>query len=218
MQDLNEIQRIAVWALPVLFAVTLHEVAHGWSAKLLGDSTAEDQGRLSLNPLKHIDPFGTVILPLVLLWLGGFVFGWAKPVPVVWGNLRRPQRDMAIVALAGPGANFLMIVLWALLFKISLLLDQASMGWLSQPLLYMSAAGMQINTILMVLNLLPIPPLDGSRVISLLLPRHWVIQFFRIEAFGMVILIVLLFTGILGKIIVPINAVVINGFRSLFGF
>ena len=217
MQELSEVQRVVVWALPVLFAVTLHEVAHGWAAKKLGDDTADSEGRLSLNPLKHVDPFGTVILPLVLVALGGFVFGWAKPVPVNWNNLRHPKRDMGIVALAGPMANLAMIIAWALIFKIASF-TEGSVPWLVEPLMYMSAAGIQINAMLMVLNLLPIPPLDGSRIVSMALPAYWVYQMARIEPFGMVILIVLVMTGILSKILIPMINVVIAGIRALFGF
>lgn len=218
MQEFNDIQRIAVWVIPILLAVTLHEVAHGYAAKKLGDNTAEQAGRLSLNPLKHIDPFGTVIVPLVLVLLGGFIFGWAKPVPVSWEKLRNPKRDMGLVALAGPMANFTMIILWAVLVKISLFMADQSMHWLAAPLYHISQAGIQINTILMVLNMLPIPPLDGSRVVSIFMPTQWVVQMYRIEPYGMVILIVLLFTGILGKILFPIVYGVIMGVHSLFGF
>lgn len=210
MEELSQIQRIAVWALPVLFAITVHEVAHGWVAKRLGDPTAMMMGRLTLNPLKHIDPVGTVLLPLIMLWVGGFVFGWAKPVPVTWENLKHPRRDMALVALAGPASNLIMALLWALVMKIAMVLP-ASASALSLPLIYMGGAGIFINAILMVLNLLPLPPLDGSRVVSAFLPGPWSYRFSRIEPYGFPILIVLLMTGVLGMIISP----PLHGFRSL---
>jgi Zn-dependent protease len=210
MEELSQIQRVAVWALPVLFAITVHEVAHGWVAKCLGDPTAKMMGRLTLNPLKHIDPVGTVLLPLIMLWVGGFVFGWAKPVPVTWENLRHPKRDMALVAIAGPMSNFLMAIFWAVLMKIAMLLPASANG-ISLPLIYMGGAGIFINAILMVLNLFPLPPLDGSRVVSALLPGPWAYRFSRIEPFGFPILIVLLMTGMLGIIISP----PLFGFQSL---
>lgn len=202
MDELNVIQRVAVWVLPVLFAITLHEVAHGWVARRLGDPTAMMLGRLTLNPLKHIDPVGTVLVPLVLLVLGGFIFGWAKPVPVTWENLRHPRRDMALVAVAGPAANLLMAVFWALMMKLALVL-RGGTDWLALPLLYMAGAGITINIVLMVLNLLPLPPLDGGRVVSGLLPGRVALQFNRIEPYGILILLVLLATGFLGRILWP---------------
>ena len=209
MEELNIVQRIAIWVLPVLFAITVHEVAHGWVARRLGDPTALMLGRLTLNPIKHVDPIGTVLLPGLLLWLGGFVFGWAKPVPVSWQNLRRPKRDMAYVALAGPGANLLMGIGWALIAKLGLLVLEGSQA-VGLPLVLMGVAGIFINTILMVLNLLPLPPLDGGRVLTGLLPGRIAAQFARIEPFGLVILVVLLFSGVLGKILWPAISLVQN--------
>jgi Zn-dependent protease len=199
---LNKIQLIVAFALPVLFAITVHEVAHGWVAKQLGDKTAMMMGRLTLNPLKHIDPIGTVILPIAMLWITGFMFGWAKPVPITWENLKHPKRDVGLVAVAGPSANLLMALIWALVIKIALLLP-ASMTTVSYPLVYMGFAGIFINGILMILNLIPLPPLDGGRIMSSLLPGPWAYQFGRLEPFGMIILVVLLFTGILGTIMLP---------------
>jgi Zn-dependent protease len=207
VDELNVMQRIAIWVLPVLFAITVHEVAHGWMARRLGDPTAMMLGRLTLNPVKHIDPIGTVLLPGLLLWLGGFVFGWAKPVPVTWQNLRSPKRDMAWVALAGPTANLLMGLGWALVAKVGLLLVPVSEA-AGLPLVLMGVAGIFINTILMVLNLLPLPPLDGGRVLTGMLPGPMAARFARIEPFGLVILVVLLFSGILGKVLWPAIAVV----------
>ncbi len=201
MNGLNSLQSFAVWALPVLFAITLHEVAHGWVAKRLGDPTAQRLGRLTVNPLKHIDPVGTVLIPGLLILMGtGFIFGWAKPVPITWSNLRRPQRDMALVALAGPGANLLMALAWAAIGRAALYLPSL---WAARPLFYMSIAGITINIVLMVLNLLPLPPLDGSRVLSGLLPGRLAWRYNLIEPYGLWILLLLVGTGALGWIIGP---------------
>lgn len=202
MDELNVIQRLAVWALPVLFAITVHEVAHGWMAKQLGDPTAEMLGRLTLNPIKHVDPIGTLLVPGVLLLLGGFVFGWAKPVPVTYENLHHPRSGMAIVAAAGPLANLLMAVLWAIALKLGLTLSGA-FDWAALPLIYMGGAGIAINIVLMVLNLIPIPPLDGGRVLAGLLPGPLAWQLGRVEPYGFLILLALLATGILGHILGP---------------
>ncbi len=216
MPDLNEIvQKLAIWALPVLFAITLHEVAHGWVARYLGDNTAAAQGRLSLNPLKHIDPIGTILVPGVLLLLGGFLFGWAKPVPVDYRNLRNPKKDMALVAIAGPLVNLAMALGWALLLKISLGQPHEEGLWLG--LAQMGIAGISINLVLMVLNLLPMPPLDGGRVAVGLLPMKQAIALSKIEPYGMVILIVLMFTGVLGKILGPLVGMSQTGVLGLFG-
>ena len=190
MDDLNMMQRIAVWALPVLFAITVHEVAHGWIALRLGDKTAMMLGRLTLNPLKHIDPIGTVLLPLVMLMLGGFIFGWAKPVPVTWENLKHPKRDMALVAAAGPLANLMMVLLWALIFKVCLLLGDY-LSFSITLILLMCVAGILINLLLMFFNLLPIPPLDGGRIMSSVLPSKLEWQYNRIEPYGILIILLL---------------------------
>lgn len=192
---------IAVWALPVLFAITLHEAAHGWVADKLGDPTARSLGRISLNPTRHIDPIGTVVLPLALLFLSGFIIGWAKPVPVNPGHFRQPHLDMAIVAAAGPASNFVMACGWALLMVLTLAVFSES--WLAGFLIDMGTAGITINLILMVLNLLPVPPLDGGRVVAGVMPPQIAATFMRIEPYGMWIVILLLVTGILGKIIWP---------------
>jgi Zn-dependent protease len=196
-------QRIAVWVLPVLFAITAHEVAHGWAARMLGDPTAMMLGRLTLNPLKHIDPIGTVLLPGLLLYVGGFVFGWAKPVPVTWENLHRPRRDVALVAAAGPGANLLMALAWAIAARVGTTLYE-TVPWLGVPLLYMGVAGIFINIILLVLNLLPLPPLDGGRVTAALLPRRLAARYAQVEPYGLVILLALLVLGVLGQVLFPI--------------
>ncbi len=202
MDELTAIQRVAIWALPVLFAITVHEVAHGLVAKWLGDPTAKMLGRLTLNPVKHVDPVGTLLVPGILMLLGGVVFGWAKPVPVTKENLRNPRRDMALVAAAGPAANILMAILWAVLMKIGFAID-GSISWLAQPLIYMGGAGITINVILAVLNLLPLPPLDGGRIASGLLPGRLSIKFDRLEPYGFMIILTLLLTGILGQILLP---------------
>ncbi len=201
--ELSLIQKIVVWALPVIFAITLHEVAHGWAAKYLGDRTAEMMGRLTLNPVRHIDPIGTIAMPLLLLLVSPFVFGWAKPVPVTWENLRNPKRDMALVAIAGPAANLAMVLFWVLVIKLAGLFEGALPASGVEFLYLMGAAGIIINIVLMVLNMIPIPPLDGSRVVSSMLPGAWANSYSRLEPYGLVILLVLLVTGVLGKVLTP---------------
>lgn len=199
------IQAIAVYAIPVLFAITLHEAAHGYVAKLLGDNTAEQAGRITLNPIAHVDPIGTIALPLFLLLssklLGGagFLFGWAKPVPVDWSRLRNPKRDMLWVALAGPAANLLMAILWT----ISLSLLGGLQANSADYAVRVALAGININLVLMALNLLPIPPLDGGRIVFSLLPNSLAYPYSRIEPYGMLILILLLVTGSLGMFLSP---------------
>ena len=202
MLGLNVIQTAAVMVLPLLFAITVHEVAHGWMARRLGDRTAEMLGRLTLNPFKHIDPIGTVLVPAILLVAGGFIFGWAKPVPVDPRNFDHPRRDMAAVAAAGPMVNLVMALIWAVIAKIGLLLAAVS-PWISVPLVLMGKIGIFLNAILMVLNLLPLPPLDGGRVIIGLLPERLADKVARIEPYGMFLLVGLMITGILGQIIGP---------------
>jgi Zn-dependent protease len=174
------VQTIAVWALPVIFAITLHEVAHGWVARALGDGTAYKLGRLSLNPLRHVDPVGTVLVPGMLLAFNtGFLFGWAKPVPVDWRNFRKPRTDMAVVAAAGPLSNLAMAIAWGLVFKLAVGTGAQDGAWYGVML--MGRAGMLINISLMVLNLLPLPPLDGSRVVMGVLPPRAAFQYAKIE-------------------------------------
>ncbi|MES9936959.1 MAG: site-2 protease family protein [Sedimenticola sp.] len=202
MNDLTIMQQIAVMVLPMLFAITAHEAAHGWAAKKLGDSTASMLGRVTFNPLKHIDPIGTILVPLLMYFLSGFLFGWAKPVPVDWRNLGNPRRDMALVALAGPMANLLMAIFWALMLKIGVTLG-SSLSWLALPLYYMGTIGILINSILMVLNLLPILPLDGGRILTSVLPPRLAMGYAKLEPWGLVIVIGLLVSGLLGIILNP---------------
>lgn len=198
--ELTIVQKIAVYALPILFAITVHEAAHGYAAKYFGDLTAEKLGRITLNPLKHIDPFGTIVLPALTVMLGGILFGWAKPVPVNFANLKNPKKDMFWVAAAGPASNFVMAIFWALMLNYANYAPNTAVNFLAE----MSLAGISINLVLMVLNLLPMPPLDGGRIAVSLLPTPMAIQLARLEQYGFIILIVLMFTGILGKIISPI--------------
>ena len=202
MQNLHIIQQLVILAPPILLAITLHEIAHGRMALRLGDSTARDRGRLSINPLRHVDPIGTVVVPAVLFFLGGFIFGWAKPVPVDFRRLRNPKRDMALVALAGPGANLLMAVIWALAAGVGFGAIQAA-PWFAEPLVYMGMVGIQINIVLAVLNLLPVPPLDGSRVLAGVMPDSVGLMMARIEPFGLIILVLLLATGVLAAVLSP---------------
>ncbi len=211
--ELSLIQKIAVFALPVIFAITLHEAAHGYVARYFGDMTAAAAGRITANPIKNIDPVGTILVPLLILvaskLLGGgaLLFGWAKPVPVNFGNLRRPKQDMLWVAAAGPGVNFVMAVFWALMIQVGHALGS---GFASAPLMLMGAAGVFINVILMALNLIPLPPLDGGRIAVSLLPVRQAIQYSRIEPYGLFILLGLLFTGILGYVLWPLISIFIG--------
>ncbi|GAB6070273.1 site-2 protease family protein [Thiomicrorhabdus hydrogeniphila] len=200
MNELNIMQQIAIWAIPVIFAITLHEVAHGWAASKLGDQTALMLGRLSLNPIKHIDPIGTVVVPIALLVMGGFVFGWAKAVPVDTRNFKNPAADMAKVAVAGPAANLLMAVFWAIIAKTGTIL-QTSIPDVGTYLIYTGFAGISINLILLVLNLIPIPPLDGSRVLSAFLPKKLAWQYNQIAPYGFFILIGMMLLGVLSPIL-----------------
>lgn len=198
--DLTVIQKIAIYALPVIFAITVHEAAHGYAAKHFGDMTAFNAGRITLNPLRHIDMFGTIILPALTVMLGGILFGWAKPVPVDFRRLRNPKKDMLWVAAAGPASNFVMAIFWALVMKFSVNAPEAFV----LPMALMAKAGVTINIVLMVLNLLPLPPLDGGRIAVSLLPMNLARPFAQIERYGFIILIILLFSGVLGRILEPL--------------
>ena len=201
MDKLTIVQKIAVWILPVIFAITVHETAHGWVAKKYGDNTASMQGRLTLNPIKHIDWLGTIIIPGLLLLTGtGFIFGWAKPVPVDARNFKNPRHDMAIVALAGPVSNLLMALTWALIARVGITIGTSAEN-ISLPLIYTGIAGISINLVLALINLLPIPPLDGSRVLTGILPSRLAWQYNQLERYGFIILLILLYTKVLNVIL-----------------
>jgi Zn-dependent protease len=210
------IQTLAIAALPVIFAITLHEAAHGYAARHFGDPTAWLQGRISLNPLRHIDLFGTILIPIaILLFSGGtFLFGYAKPVPVDFSRLKKPKQDMFWVAAAGPGANLFMALCWAFMLKLSWLLPSSEY---TLPLAEMSKIGIMVNCVLMVLNLLPLPPLDGGRIAVSLLPHALAWKFARIERWGFPILLVLLFTGILGAVMNPLVSLSARAIEAIFG-
>jgi Zn-dependent protease len=215
MIELNTLQLLIIMAPPLLLAITLHEVAHGWVALRCGDATAQAQGRLSLNPLRHVDPMGTVLVPALLAVFGGFIFGWAKPVPVNYHRLRQPKRDMALVALAGPGANLVMALGWALVAVIGHGL-QTALPWLGKPLMAMGVAGVDVNVMLGVLNLVPIPPLDGSRVLAGVLPDRYGEAMARLEPYGLIVLVLLLVSGVLN--LMPIVMSVRHFILTLFLF
>jgi Zn-dependent protease len=214
--ELSLIQKIAVFALPVLFAITLHEAAHGYVARHFGDMTAYAAGRISLNPLRHIDLVGTIIVPLVTLFAAGILFGWAKPVPVNFANLRHPKKDMLWVAAAGPLSNLAMALLWAFALRlgVGLAAGNPAADWLVR----VGACGIFVNVIFMVLNLLPLPPLDGGRIAVSLLPHRLAWSFAKIERFGFPILIVLMLTGVLGMILSPFINYSVAGIGAVFGF
>ena len=219
----NIIHLIAVIILPLLFAITLHEAAHGWVASKLGDKTTLMMGRVTLNPVKHIDPFGTLILPILMLILSKFTFafGWAKPVPVTWQNLKNPRRDMPLVALAGPLANLLMALLWAAIAKLSITFGSGEEGLVLRKVtifFYIAGIfGILINVVLMILNLIPLPPLDGSRIVSAILPPKAAYSYSKIEPYGIWILLGLLVFGLLGRILLPPVIHLSQFIRSLFG-
>jgi Zn-dependent protease len=205
--DVNSlVQTVAIYALPVLFAITLHEAAHGYVARYFGDMTAHAQGRISLNPVRHVDIVGTLVVPLVILGLSGgkFLFGWAKPVPVNYSALRKPRRHMALVAAAGPGANLLMALAWAALLKIATLLPESTF---SAVLALMSGGGILVNLVFMFLNLLPILPLDGGRIVASLLPSRAAWQYARLEPWGIPVLLILLVTNVLSFVLEPLIGV-----------
>ena len=197
------VQTVAIYALPVLFAITLHEAAHGYVARHFGDMTAYAQGRISLNPVRHVDIIGTLVVPLAILLLSGgrFLFGWAKPVPVNYSALRSPKRDMLWVAAAGPASNLAMAVGWAVLLKLAVLMPENSF---TVPMRLMSEAGIKVNLIFMFLNLLPILPLDGGRILASLLPNRVAWQYSRLEPWGLPLLVLLLLTNVLDVVLMPL--------------
>jgi len=198
----NVMQTIAVYAIPVLFAITVHEASHGYVARMLGDNTAYVLGRVTLNPLKHIDPIGTIVLPLGMALFTPFIFGWAKPVPVDWSSLRRPKRDMIWVAAAGPAVNLVMAILWAILFSVL-----QTVGVQERFFFEVAQAGVSVNLVIMALNLLPVPPLDGGRIVAGLLPHNLSNAYSRIEPFGLFIIVGLLVTGALSFVLQPFLAI-----------
>jgi len=196
--------KIAVWAIPVLFGIVVHEVAHGWAASKLGDPTAKIQGRITLNPIKHIDLTGTIIVPLMLLHMGGFIFGWAKPVPVIWQNLRHPRSGMTLVALAGPFSNAIMAVIWGLCAKVAYETYEVWHQGIVLFLWQVGHAGIVINLVLMSLNLIPIPPLDGSRIVMSVFSTKLATLLSRYEFIGFFVLVALIALGAVGDFLVPI--------------
>ena len=216
MYEFSLVQKIIIAAIPIIFAITVHEVAHGWVASKLGDPTAKLAGRLTLNPVKHVDLLGTIAVPLIMIALTPFAFGWAKPVPVDWRNLRQPRRDMALVAAAGPGANVIMLALWTLLLS-ALFTAGNDMSYMSVILVEMAKVGIIINIILIALNLLPLPPLDGSRIVTSFLSPTAAYKYNLLERWGLPILVVLIFTGVLGKILHPLIGFMLSIVNTLLG-
>ena len=217
----NLVQTVAIYALPVLFAITLHEAAHGYVARHFGDMTAYAQGRISLNPARHIDLVGTIIVPIAILVASklaggaGLLFGWAKPVPVNYSALRRPRQHMMWVAAAGPASNLVMAIAWAALYKIGAAFPP---GDYATPLKLMSVAGIEVNVVLMLLNLLPILPLDGGRIVASLLPARISWQYAKLEPWGFPILLLLMFSGFLGVILGPMVKTSFNVIGAVFRF
>jgi len=200
--NIEFIKHLATWTIPVLYAITMHEAAHGFVAKLLGDKTAYMLGRVSLNPFKHIDPVGTVLVPLTLLFLGGFIFGWAKPVPINEHSFKNQKRDVAIVSLAGPLANILMAIFWAFMIKLSFYFKE--IGYEHYIILEaVGRAGIIINIVLGMFNLIPIPPLDGSKIIYSIISRRMCFFYSRLEPISFLIILGLLISGLLGEILGP---------------
>ena len=212
----DTIYQIATWALPILLAITLHEYAHGWVANKLGDNTAKALGRLTINPIKHIDPIGTILIPGILLLIGSsFLFGYAKPIPVNALNLKNIRKDMAIIAIAGPLSNLFMAFAWGfiMLFATYGIFGDVA---IAKGFYDMGKNGVLINVLLMVLNLLPIPPLDGAKVLSGFVPKNIANTLDRVEPYGFFILIGLLFLGILNKIMLPIMIPILAIIYSIF--
>jgi len=208
------IQTIAIAAIPILFAITLHEAAHGYVARYFGDMTAYSQGRISLNPLRHIDPVGTILLPILTLLIGGILFGWAKPVPVNFAALRHPKKDMLWVSLAGPAANLFMALVWGGMARLAW---SSPESYFAEPLMEMAQLGIRINVVLIVLNMLPLPPLDGGRVAVSLLPHRQAYQLSKLEPYGIFILILLAITPVLGWLLTTPMMMLIGLINFIFG-
>ncbi len=211
------IQTIALAAIPVLFAITMHEAAHAYAAYYFGDMTAYQQGKVTLNPLRHIDPVGTVLVPLLTLFVGGILFGWAK-TPINYAALRRPKQDMLWVALAGPASNLVMALFWGAMIRLALMFPG---NYFAEPLIGMAQIGVTINAVLLVLNLLPLPPLDGGRIAVSLLPHRQAFQLAKLEPYGFVILIVMAVVPVGGRpilswILSPLMSGVIGLIESIF--
>ena len=209
------IQKITIFAIPLIFAITLHEAAHAFAARYFGDSTAYMLGRMTLNPLKHIDPVWTIAVPLGLMLIGSpFLFGAAKPVPVNFGALRNPKRDSIWVAAAGPGANLIMMIGWAIVWKVLTGIDPSSP---EQFLMLVAQAGVLVNALLMVFNLFPLLPLDGGRIVAGLLPNRLAYQYSRLEPYGMFILVALMFTPVFGWFVWPLVDISRKAVYSVIG-
>ena len=211
----NKLIMVLVYAIPVIFAITLHEAAHGYVAKHFGDKTAWMLGRVSLNPIRHIDPLGTILLPLVTVMLSGFMFGWAKPVPVNFANLRHPKRDMFWVAAAGPVSNLIQAMLWAVVAKALMVAGWNSL--VAQFWFAVALAGIGWNVVIAVFNLFPVLPLDGGRILASVLPNRISYAYQGTERYGMIILVLLIMTGVLGKLLSPLVYGAVNAIYAIFG-
>jgi Zn-dependent protease len=216
MVQFTTVQIVAISVLPVLFAITVHEVAHGWVASKFGDQTARLSGRLTLNPLKHIDLVGTIIVPMLLLLFSNFIFGWAKPVPVDARNMRNPRWNMALVAFAGPFSNMLMALFWAGIGRLSFMFIETN-PWLAKPLVYMGEVGILINIVLAIINCLPVPPLDGGKILCSVLPPRVAWHITKLEPYMFIFFILLILTGALSYIILPPIQFLTQAITTLFG-
>lgn len=215
MAQLTVIQLFCVYVLPIIFAVTVHEASHGYVAYLLGDDTADHLERLSLNPIKHVDIVGTLIVPIVCYLSGGIIIGWAKSVPINLCNLKKPNRDYSIIAIVGPVANFVMAIIWAMVLKFGMILVKAENLW-AEAIVYMGYMGIEINLILTIFNLLPIPPLDGSKVISNFLPTELSVIYNKLDRYSFIILLCLAHAGVLNQLILPLANLIKGAIYRIF--